>query len=667
MTAFVETLSLLLMGALAGALLGAVLRRLLNAPVGWPRSIVTGAVLVPAMVPISTSVGVLLGVFGADGRILVDSVVLTVFLGLTVLWGLVGAAAVLVGLELVWPTAPWRGVLGTFRAHRNAIARVVRYNQILRIVSVTGLRQALREGFHPADRHLADALLEMLNRAGGTFIKFGQFLSTQVAAIPPDLAETLSTLQSSAAPFPFERVQQVLREDLGVDPTTIFKEFDPEPLAAASVAQVHRGVLLDGTEVAVKVQRPGIRQQILVDGDIMTRLSASFERTQPWAREVGLVNLTKGLVASLIAELDYRLEARNLRIARASLAPDSALVVPRVYPEHSTRRVLVMDYLSGLVLTDASAVREELAADPAEAKALAASLAREVLTSILQTGFFHADLHPGNIMLLTNHRLGIVDFGSVAVIDDESRRLLATLLLGLLHEDSVTTTDAIVLAFDAPPELDIDALRRSVGQEITIMRRLETFDPEQMARIFAVLREHRIGVPAPMAGAFRTIASLTRSLDVISPGSDIVEIAMSQMPDLVRGLHSPKVTAARALGTASIATTVLGRLPQRVERITSDLQSGNLSVKVRSFADARDTRWMRSMVDHALSAVLACAAVIAAVVLITAEGGPQLTPQLSFYGVLGYTLALLGFTLGLRVVVRLFASRRLPEEAALNR
>lgn len=667
MTAFLETVVLLVSGALLGAALGAILRRLLNAPIGWPRSILTGALLLIAVVPLGTSVGQFLGVFGDDHSILVGPGVLTIFLILLVLWSIVIAAAVLVGLELVWPTPPWRGLVGTFRTHRNAAARFVRYNQILRIVSVTGLRRALREGIHPGDSHLNDALLEMLNRAGGTFIKFGQFLSTQVGAIPPDLAETLSSLQTQAAPIPFEDVEKVLREELGADPDTVFKELDREPLAAASVAQVHRGVLRDGTEVAIKVQRPGIRQQILVDGDIMTRLADTFERTQPWASDMNLVGLTKGLVGSLINELDYRIEARNLRIARGTLRPDSVLVVPRVHDAHSTRRVLVMDYLPGVVLTDAAGVADELRADPDEAEQLASALAGEVLASVLETGFFHADLHPGNIVLLTNHKLGLVDFGSVGVLDDETRRLLATFLLGLFNGDAVTATDALVLAFDTPAELDVDALRRSIGQEITILLHMETFDPDQMARVFTVLREHRIGVPSSVAAAFRTIASLTRSLQVISPGSDVVEIAMSEVPQIVLSLNGPRAKAARALGTASIASTVLARMPQRIERTTSDLLAGNLSVKVRSFADPRDTRWMRSMVDHVLSGVLSCAAVIAAVILITADGGPRLTAELSFYAVLGYTLALVGFILALRVVVRLFASRRVPDAAALDR
>lgn len=658
MPEFLQTVSLLVSGAFFGVVLGAVLRRMLNAPVGWPRSIVVGATLLVAIVPLATGAGIGLGVFDAGGTVLVGNGVLAVYMVLMVLWAVVIAAAVLVAFELVWPTPRWRGVVGTFQSYRSAGARVVRYVQIVRILSVTGLRRALRQGLHPSDSGFADALVEMLDRAGGTFVKFGQFLATQVEVVPPETARVLSELQSAATPFPFEEVEATLRRELGGDPGELFAEIDPVPVAAASVAQVHRGALRNGTVVAIKVQRPGIRQQILVDGDIMIRLAAMMERSQPWARELSLRRLTEGLVGSLAAELDYRIEARNMTIARASLGSRSPLVVPRVHSEYSTRRVLVMDFLAGIELTKADEVARELADAPETAAELATALGRDVFASVVRRGIFHADLHPGNIMLLADHRLGIIDFGSVGVLDDETRRLLATLLLGILHEDSRTAADAIALAFDSPDGLDVEALRRDLGQELTIMRHLARFDTDQVARILAVLRRHHIGVPGNIAAAFRTIASLSTALTALWPQADIVSIAMAEVPRTVAALNAPRVHASRALGAASIGSVVLARLPQRVERIGTDLLAGNLSVRVRPLADTRDRRWLRSVVDHVLSAALACAAVLAAVFLVTADGGPQLTEQLSFYAVLGYSLALVGFVLALRVVVQLFARRR---------
>lgn len=664
----------LLTGAVFGLGLGALLRRMLNAPIGWPRAVLVGAVTFTSVGPLAHQVAVGAGVLApvdtstagqdpdtiARVELLVSTPIAAAVFGLITLWVLVGAAIILVILELLLPTRPWRGVLPTVQSLRAGLARLGRYRQILRIVGSTGLRRALRRGLAPQDAGFAAALVDMLNRAGGTFIKLGQFLSTQPEVLPPATIRALSSLQSAATPFPADQAARVVADDLGADTGTLFASFEAEPFAAASMAQVHRAVLHDGTPVAVKVQRPDVAQRTQVDGDIMARLARRLERTHAWARDLGLVALVDGLVASLLAELDYRAEARNLTLARTAVADNALIVVPRVHADLSGRRVLVMDLLEGTVLSEAAPddVATATAAADSDQPDLADALGAAVLTSILEVGIFHADLHPGNLVLLPDGRIGILDFGSVGVLDDETRRLLATLLLALLSEDSRTATDAIVLAFDAPRGLDVDALRRSIGVELTVLRQLRSLDPVQVARVFEVVRRHRIAVPGNVAAALRTISSLAGALQLLSPGADIVQIAMREVPPMLRRMNSPEAMSARMLGTASVGLTVLGRLPERIDRIGKDLLTGNLRVRVSALGEAGERAWLRSVVDHVLSAVIACAAVISSVFLITATGGPQLTETVSLYAVLGYGVALVGFVLGLRVMVRIFAQHR---------
>lgn len=636
-----------------------LLRKLLDQPIGWPRAVLVGAAMSFGLPPVATEVGIQAGVFSDRWEISASPGVLAAFLGLVVAWALVVSAAVLIVLEVLFPTKPWVGFAGFWRRFRTGVARTRRYLQVIAIFSSTGVRSAFNRGERPESEGVSSALLEALNRSGVTFVKLGQFLATQPDLLPEHTAAALRQLQADAARVPSAEIEAVLVSELGMPLAQAFGSFEPEPLAAASIAQVHRARLHDGTEVAVKVQRPGIVEQVHTDSDILLRLTATAEKRYAWARELSLHSLAEGLVGSLKEELDCRIEARNMELVAAALPPGGIVRVPQVYPELSGVRVLTMDLLDGVTLSHADAVGQRLAPLPTdEREALSEGLVQTVVEGVLRVGVFHADLHPGNIMLLSDGNLGLLDFGSVGVLDDETRQLLGTFLFAALHDDAVTAADAVLLSFDAPSDISVRDFRRALGRELTILNRRRSLDPQQLSRLFEVMRTYQIEVPGHVAAALRTVASMQPAVELLSPGVSLLDVAEESMTGIVSVLQSARETRPKVLGSASISAAVARRLPERTERITSDLAEGRLKVRATLFADAHDRGFLVGLMDTMLSVLLACAAIIGAVMLITSGGGFELTDGFTVNAFIGYVIGFLGAVLALRSVARFLGGGR---------
>ncbi|MFD4990506.1 ABC1 kinase family protein [Cellulosimicrobium cellulans] len=658
-------------------LLAATARRVMGAAVGWIRSAVVALAMLTVTSWVLTNGLLDVGWSRPDGTLTVAPGVALVAIVLAFAWAFVLGLCVLLVLELLVSTGsvpgPWRALRGLRQGRRETR----RYAQILAIGVRHGLGGALTRGARQPDgsrlsrtdqRRQAAALRDALSDAGVTFVKFGQVLSTRRDLLPATFADALATLQSEVPPAPWPQVEAAVVDALGQPIDEAFAEFSPEPLASASVGQVHAARLLDGRDVVVKVQRPGARAQVETDLAILGRLARRIERDTAWGRSLGVVDLADGFAASLREELDYTVELENTLALRAALARGPAsddggdapgarprVRVPEVYPELSGTTLLVMERLDGVPVGRAAGVLSGL--DDAVRADLASRLLTATLEQVLVAGTFHADLHPGNVLVTADGRLGLLDMGSVGRLGEPERLALAAVLLAVDADDAVAATDALLELLDAPADLDVRRLERAVGQVIVRFRGAGA-SGAMFTALFRLVTDAGLAVPSQVAAAFRTFTSLEGTLRLIDPGFDLVAGARATAQPLVRRVVTPEGLRERATSLFLGLAPELERLPRRLAKITSDVEAGRLTVNVRSFAHPDDRAFVTGLVQQVVSTVIAAAAVVAAVVLVSADSGPELVEGLRLFAVLGAALGFVGTVLAVRVLV--FAFRGAP-------
>jgi ubiquinone biosynthesis protein len=274
----------------------------------------------------------------------------------------------------------------------------------------------------------------MLQDLGPTYVKMGQIVSSQSTVLPTDWTREMARLQSDVRPFSFEQVREVITDELGAPPEEIFETFDPKPLAAASIAQVHRASLEDDRVVAVKIQRPDIEMQLRADVDILRRGGGILERRTIWARQVGLAGVLDEFGSNLIRELDYSAEAFNARRLARNLASIEGVHIPEVERRLSARRVMTMEYIDGVKVSDV----DQILAAGLDPEQLVERALRAAIKMLLVDGFFHADPHPGNVLVqLDTGRLVFLDAGMVGELSLRQRAFMINLLYVASTQDSL--------------------------------------------------------------------------------------------------------------------------------------------------------------------------------------------------------------------------------------
>ncbi|MGB3329250.1 MAG: AarF/ABC1/UbiB kinase family protein, partial [Thermomicrobiales bacterium] len=442
-----------------------VVRRLLGVDFAWPRLMVAGAISLFVGQPI------MLGLAGNDIDETSSHFTIIMILTLGILASVICGMIFLVITEALIPSNTLPGPIYLWREFRRWLQRSKRYMQISVILVRRGLLSYFRGGRRaelrtPEGREaVAISLRGALTDGGVTFVKMGQILSTRRDLLPPEFITELGKLQTKAASLPWEEIEPILIRELGEEQlATAFRSIDHKPLASASIAQVHTAVLADGSEVVIKVRRPGITTQVNRDLDIVERMANALERNTSWGRKIGARKLADGFAVALREELDFRIEARNMAVVAAAAAArggDPGLDIPTVYRDLTTAPILVMERIRGIPLGEASAAIAQRDLDGSE---LASNLLNSVLRQVVIDGTFHADPHPGNVMLLEDNRLTLLDFGSVGRIDSVLREALVRLLLAFNQRDPVSATDALLDLCERPEVLDEDRLERALGQ-----------------------------------------------------------------------------------------------------------------------------------------------------------------------------------------------------------
>lgn len=634
-------------------LLAAVARRLLGIRFGLVRTLLAGVVAFTASGPLFAAM--------ADTGGERSGTVPFWLLLLAIACALLVAMVFLVLAEVLVPTGSLPPPYEWWRIGRRQLARTRRYAQIARIAARHGLGRALRGrwrgGADPLRRAaLARSLTAALDEGGVTFVKLGQLLSTRRDLLPAEFVAELGRLQDRAAPAPWPAVEAVLAAELGRPVAEVFAAVDPEPLAAASVAQVHAGRLVGGERVVLKVQRPGIRPVVEGDLDLVHRLARTLARGTSWGRSMGVRELADGFAVALLEELDFRVEAANMAAVAEAGAGRDGVRIPVPHRALCTERLLVMERLDGVPLAAAGPAVEERGLDR---HALAGTLLDSLLRQVVLDGVFHADPHPGNVLLLADGRLGLLDFGSVGRLDVTLRAALRQLLLALDRGDPVAVSDALLEVVPRPDEIDEQRLERAIG--VVLARHLGASGSpggpaglRMVADLVRIVAGFGLAVPPEVAAVFRALATAEGTLTQLAPGFDLVaearRFAAGQLAEQLRSA-SP-----RQLVTDELVTLLpmLRRLPRRLDRIAGAVEAGRLSVNVRLFADERDRAYATGLVQQLLLTVLGATAGLMAVLLLGTAGGPEVSPTVTLYQLLGYFLLVISSVLVLRVLVVVF-------------
>jgi ubiquinone biosynthesis protein len=635
-------------------------RRLLGLPVGELRALIAGLLGFTAAYLLGRSLRA-----AQPGHL---AAFFTVALGVP----LIVAMIFLVAAEALVPSGTGPRPVDMVLGARRALARSRRYVQISRIAVRHGLGPYLRgRPPRPGDpaggrAALALSLRRALEEGGVTFVKLGQLLSTRRDLLPEEFTSELAQLQDRAEPARWEQVEEVLAQSLDAPVAEVFTELQPEPAAAASIAQVHKARLRAdgsfGAEVAVKVQRPGIRATVEQDLDILLRMAARLEKRTRWARAVGAVGVADGFAAAMREELDFRVEARNMAAIAATwpgqqraVRGSVSVVMPAVHEPRCSEHVLVIEWLDGVNLRAAGRLIDDRGLDRAE---LTRALLRSMIYQITEGGVFHADPHPGNVMLLSDGRLALLDFGSVGRLNAQQRAALQNLVLALGRSDPAALRDALLELVIQPDDTDEQQLERALGQ---FMAHHLTGGPaaaaEMFTDLFRLAARFELAVPPEIATVLRALATAEGTLSLLTPGIDIAGEARRYAADHVAAQLSPTTIPKTAADELTALLPVLRRLPRRFDRITGAMEQGRLSLNVRLFADQRDRQVVTGLTNQFLLTLLGAASGIIAALLLGTPGGPKISATVSLYQVIGYNLLIIAAILALRVLFTIFRNR----------
>lgn len=478
-----------------------------------------------------------------------------------------------------------------------------------------------------------------LEELGPTFIKLGQILATRVDLFPPEWIAEFSKLQDAAPAVAFAELREQLTMDLGEQPETVFSRVEEQALAAASLAQVHRAWLADGTAVILKVRRPNIKPVIEADLRLLARLAEIIEAEAPDLQRYRPREVVHQFTLSLRRELNFATEGRNAERVATNFVNFPDVIVPAVYWPWTCERLNVQEYIKGIPGSDLAAVE----AAGLDRKILARHGIHAVLKMILEDGFFHADPHPGNVYYLPGNRIAFIDFGMVGRLSEERRYQLTLLLHGLVSHDAVKVAE-VLLDWSNGADTDGDALQTEVDVFVDQYRGIplrEINFGSMLSDLVAILREHGLALPPDLAlliKAFITLEGLGLQLD---PDFDIAGEAAPLIERVLLAHAGPGALARRSWRSISSALGLIAGLPQDLRQILRAARRGKLQLQIdiiplKQFGERLD----RAASRLALSIVTA-ALIIGSAIVMNVEQGAVAQSGFSF-GMFGFIAAAVG-------------------------
>jgi ubiquinone biosynthesis protein len=464
----------------------------------------------------------------------------------------------------------------------------------------------------------AAQLADDLERLGPTYIKLGQLLSTRADILPIAYMDALTRLQDDVEPFPGAEAERIIEDELGVRISKLFDEFDREPLAAASLGQVHRATLRGGRAVAVKVQRPGIRQRIMDDLDAFAEVAEFMDEHTDLGRRYGMGAMLDEFRTSLLRELDYLREARNLAVFGENMREYDRIVVPAPVMDYTTSRVLTMEFVHGVKVTDLPDVRRiEL-----DGESLGDALFEAYLKQILVDGIFHADPHPGNVFLTDDDRIALIDLGMVGYVSEEMQQELLKLLIAISEgkgEDAAAVAAGMGVRL---PDFDRRQYTHEIAQLVT-MHKDATMGQIDVGRIVVEITrisgENGVRQPAELTLLGKTLLNLDRVAITLAPDFDVNDAIRRKAGGLMQRRMLRQLSPTQVLARALEMNEFVQELPGRMNRMLDRVADNQLRIRVDAIDEVELIAGMQKIANRITAGLVLAALIIGAAMLMQVE------------------------------------------------
>ncbi len=491
-----------------------------------------------------------------------------------------------------------------------------------------------------------EELVEDLKKMGPTYVKLGQLLSTRPDLLPDHYLKALANLQDDVETISYEEVEKIFEEEIGVRIKKAFVEFDPVPLASASIGQVHKAVLHSGRIVAVKIQRPGVRRNFLEDLDTLQQMADLAVSHSKAARKYALNDIIEELRYILLNELDYNKEAQNLTILRENLKMFDYLIIPSPVAEYSSSKVLTMDFIEGKKITSlGKLIRTEVDFNP-----LIDDLVEAYLKQIIVDGFAHADPHPGNIHLTSDNRVALMDLGMVAKFSPKLQEKIMMLLVGMSKKDG----DAISEALLEMSEFDnatahVDSFRKNINRLVMDSTSTNAEDMEtgrvllQMNRIAA---DEGIKLAVELNILGKILLNLDQIIAVLTPKYDLQQAIRRFMEKMVNQKMKQELKPENFYGYLLDNKKLAENLPGRLNKITERMAANEFELKINALDEDRLTDGFQKVANRITSGLIIAAMIIGAALLMRIPSSYSILG----YGILPFIFFIIAISLGLYLV-----------------
>ncbi len=448
--------------------------------------------------------------------------------------------------------------------------------RIIKRIGLTNL-VAMKPGKFTSEGDEPIRVRKMLEELGPTYVKIGQVLSMRPDLIPPGFVKELSHLYDNATPELFSVIKKRVEAELGMKLEAAFRSFNKKPIAAASMGQVHKAELLDGTKVAVKVQRPGIHEIIDTDLDIVYWFANLAEKNMQSMKTFRPVEVVRELEEMLHKEMNYLLEAKNAERIYMNFKDVPYVMIPKIFSDHSTKRILTMELIEGHKLTE-----KGLKVTGIKNKKAAKLIARAMVKQMFQDGFFQADPSPGNIFVLDKNTVSFVDFGAMGSISLAKRKALMNILVGIATRDYDGVLNSLLDMSEVEGELDKAALRRDLVGLIDYYHEEKptVYDLQLADSVIDLSRKYGIRLPADFTLLERALFETESTCRLLDPEFDLIKATWPIIQEITMEKMSPKQQVQELVRNLGNYQKLFKYLPSRIDKILKKLESGELTVKM---------------------------------------------------------------------------------------